>query len=525
MLLLALPLSLLVLSVASVASVALDGTPGGVSLATDCAIRTEVLRAAAKVLPRRRGYAKMYDALQLGRCNGSSSAPLRPDDASGGWEPPTAPTPQSGLVVYADAEHGSDSAAGTLAAPLQSLEAAVSAVRKHRATSDSVVGQTSVVNATIVLRGGVYYLEQPVTLTAADSWLAITNHATERVEISGGRPLPGLSWTLRQHDPDVDPAAARAGKQWTLFNNTNNVFGEVRAGRDGKDGCKYVATTQTVAGCVQALATSNKRPKGHGWQSFTWQPLTAGAFAGQCYGIASNHWAPHPQRGIMSGRLGPAPPPLPPAPPAPRKRPVAVAKMPANLAGIRRITGLRVNGTRAILARFPNIESTEAQPYASSGPLTGYITAKTDWKPPAQPAHPPTEIVVTKADFPSVEWPMNASDVDPSVPGVPPSETGAGDQGAFTISSGGPCEGDLVPAYGYSCSVNGGPRGAGQHQHPSGLSDLTELPHTPYRNTSTAVVHAWRPSHWFTVQYAVELNEGQEEREGTGLKFSRGATN
>ena len=136
MLLLALPLSLLVLSVASVASVASDGTPGGVSLATDCAIRTEVLRAAAKVLPRRRGYAKMYDALQLGRCNGSSSAPLRPDDASGGWEPPTAPTPQSGLVVYADAEHGSDSAAGTLAAPGTMLRLAMLRV-VEQITSDN----------------------------------------------------------------------------------------------------------------------------------------------------------------------------------------------------------------------------------------------------------------------------------------------------------------------------------------------------------------------------------------------------
>ena len=54
MLLLALPLILLRLLLLSVASVvaapaALDGTPGGVSLATDCAIRTEVLRAAARL--------------------------------------------------------------------------------------------------------------------------------------------------------------------------------------------------------------------------------------------------------------------------------------------------------------------------------------------------------------------------------------------------------------------------------------------------------------------------------------------
>lgn len=101
---------------------------------------------------------------------------------------------------------------------------------------------------------------------------------------------------------------------------------------------------------------------------------------------------------------------------------------------------------------------------------------------------------------------MNASEVDPTVPGVPPSETGAGDQGEFVIGSGGPCAGDLVPGYGYSCSVNGGPRGAGQHMHPSGLANLEQLPRAPYKNATGAVLHAWRPSHWFTVQYAVAQN-------------------
>ena len=98
---------------------------------------------------------------------------------------------------------------------------------------------------------------------------------------------------------------------------------------------------------------------------------------------------------------------------------------------------------------------------------------------------------------------MNSSEVDPTVPGVPPSETGAGDQGELVIGSGGPCAGDLVPSYGYSCNVNGGPRGAGQHMHPSGLANLEQLPHAPYKNASGAVLHAWRPSHWFTVQYTV----------------------
>ena len=114
---------------------------------------------------------------------------------------------------------------------------------------------------------------------------------------------------------------------------------------------------------------------------------------------------------------------------------------------------------------------------------------------------------------------MNTSAIDPTVPGVPPSMTGAGDQGYFIIGHGGPCLGDLVPEYGYSCSVGGGPRAAGQHMHPSGLGSLQLLPHAPYAQPQTGggsgVLHAWRPAHWFTVQYAFQSSSA-------GLNFTRG---
>eukprot|EP01043_Picozoa_sp_COSAG02_P027715 COSAG02_NODE_1647_length_11517_cov_2.751533_12_plen_375_part_00 len=340
----------------------------------------------------------MYDALQLQLCGekGTAASPVRPA-ANTGWQPhSTNRIPQrGGFVVYANAERGSDDAAGTIAAPLRTIEAAVSAVRKHRSLSQlysATAAPSSGTNATIVLRAGTYYVDQPITLSAADSWLTITSFEHERVEVSGGVPLGDLEWKLQR-----DGAAAAGGTAgapvWTMHNNTNNVFGEVRPGRDGKDGCVYIATTESVASCEQALAASPKRPKG-GWKSFTWQPLTAGQFAGQCYGLTTDHWAPHHQLGFVSGRHSAVPPPPP-------KLPIAVTKVPPSVRG--QITGLRVNGSRAIRARFPNIRSTESQPYAAAGPLTGYVTAKTEWKPP-HPASPPTDIVVTQLDFPSVEW-------------------------------------------------------------------------------------------------------------------------
>ena len=82
-------------------------------------------------------------------------------------------------------------------------------------------------------------MRQPITLTGADSWLTISNFAGERAEVSGGRELTDLRWRLQEAATPLAGGAAA----WTLHENTNNVFGEVRAGRDATC-CKYVATTQ-----------------------------------------------------------------------------------------------------------------------------------------------------------------------------------------------------------------------------------------------------------------------------------------
>jgi hypothetical protein len=342
----------------------------------------------------------MYDALQLQLCgeNGTATSPARPGESSNGWQPHStfsSPPQDGGVVVYVDAQHGSDAAAGTVVAPLHSIEAAIRFVRKHRSSTQARTEAAAPhTNASIVLRAGTYYLAEPITLTAQDSWLTIMNFENERAEVSGGVLLSDLEWRVQR---DVEATTPRGSNvagapDWILYNNTNNVFGEVLPGRDGRDGCVYIAKTDSATACEHALAASPKRPE-DGWKSFTWQPLTAGKFAGQCYGLTSDHWAPHYQAGFVSGRHNLAPPPP--------KQQIAVTKLAGNVPG--QITGLRANGSRAIRARFPNIRSTESQPYAATGPLTGYITARTEWKPPRS-ASPPTEIVVTQLDFPSVEW-------------------------------------------------------------------------------------------------------------------------
>ena len=66
--------------------------------------------------------------------------------------------------MFADSVNGKDSAAGTMADPFKTIGAALAATRK-----DGKGG------ATIVLRKGVYYGEQALNLTAADSGLTIQN--------------------------------------------------------------------------------------------------------------------------------------------------------------------------------------------------------------------------------------------------------------------------------------------------------------------------------------------------------------
>ena len=80
---------------------------------------------------------------------------------------------------------------------------------------------------------------------------------------------------------------------------------------------------------------------------------------------------------------------------------------------------------------------------------------------------------------------------------------------------------DRTPAAGYWCAPNA-PRHIQTPNHPVGiLPTKKELPHLPYKDATGAVVHAWRPGHWYTNMYEVGgarvLNATQMQ-----LNFSRG---
>ena len=82
---------------------------------------------------------------------------------------------------------GDDSQSGTFDAPIKTLQTAIALVHSRHDRPRK-----------IILRGGIYYLHQPLVLTPHESGtqqrpLVITSHGTERVRLSGAQPLT-LRW-------------------------------------------------------------------------------------------------------------------------------------------------------------------------------------------------------------------------------------------------------------------------------------------------------------------------------------------
>ena len=97
--------------------------------------------------------------------------------------------------------------------------------------------------------------------------------------------------------------------------------------------------------------------------------------------------------------------------------------------------------------------------------------------------------------------------------------TGQGGWGEFHIGVGGMCK-DRQPAAGYWCTPTA-PRAISAPNHPVGLrTSSVQLPHLPYQNATGAVVHAWRPGHWYTNTFEVG-SALQQQRDSHGDSILR----
>jgi len=182
---------------------------------------------------------------------------------------------------------------------------------------------------------------------------------------------------------------------------------------------------------------------------------------------------------------------------------------------IKNIKGLRINGERAIRAKFPN-----GNPELSGNWLVGagssmgggdydkgWITLanNTKWVPPFR--HPDSEdVVANDADWPSVHWPHYSG-----------SQSGEGDQGDYHIGVGGYCQDDLqdpiVGPTGYWCAMNP-PRGQCWNNNTNKGSGCTQTHMSPdgvvwpramnYSDPTTAVILSWRGGgRWFSQMWRI----------------------
>eukprot|EP00039_Didymoeca_costata_P028093 m.19976 g.19976 ORF g.19976 m.19976 type:complete len:818 (+) comp6723_c0_seq1:67-2520(+) len=180
---------------------AVSGNPAGpndvptyVPQSFDCAIRKFALKHAQdnSLGPVDIAWKDVADALQLeSKCaqfeDSNNTLLVSADTAS--WESYNLFEGHSDdNTFYVDPTKGSDSNAGTITSPFQTITRGIKAARMLKGA-----------NKTIILRDGVYYIAKEslegLTLTSADSNLMIKGFPGENAIVSGGVPLSSTKWS------------------------------------------------------------------------------------------------------------------------------------------------------------------------------------------------------------------------------------------------------------------------------------------------------------------------------------------
>ena len=195
--------------------------PTGVPADFQCAWRKLTLDYATELRPD--AAALVHDALTLtASCN--DTVP-RPTPTTRDFPPTTRDYKGSGFTVYVDGTRGSDTAAGTLVAPLKTLSAAVTKTRAGGPALDE-----------IIVRAGTYRFTRdsgPLVLDERDSHLTIRNYPNETVWMSGATLL--------------------APPKWAPFQNTLTKMSAPLSDIDNARGCALDDPRNATCGCVTAV--------------------------------------------------------------------------------------------------------------------------------------------------------------------------------------------------------------------------------------------------------------------------------
>jgi hypothetical protein len=325
-------------------------TPWGVDPAIDCPIREFAWNYSQVLQPARGAQLAVFDALQLGvYCN--LTRPAGPEAAGlPVWASPrehwTTPVGGFAATFYADPVNGNDANPGTQAAPFATLARALAASR-------SGPGPVQ-----LVLRAGTFVLSQPLTLTAIDAGLSITNFPGEQPVISGAAPLPPAALSWQPYSVGMSPS----------LNTTSTVNacisdpGVVVPGE-----CAYAGVQASAAQCQASCVADTA------CNAWTYFDATTGAFAGGCYYRIDGGWSLTADSGRTSGL----------------KLNVYVADVSAVLPGLAQpVLSMFADGNRIWPARYPSSNPMTTGLYTAT---TGWVNSAAGYVPPA-PQPPATEI-------------------------------------------------------------------------------------------------------------------------------------
>jgi len=447
----------------------LSGSPTWVPNDADCTIRALAYEYGRKLLPRRRTFKSLYDALQLQHCQ------IRKPPAMEEWLPPERSMESFKNIIYV-AEDGDDADLGSFHAPKKSLSGALLHLQ--------IVGPSPILGKpTIAFKKGKHFIKDTVRITPAEypRGMNIMNEGGAHATLTGAFKLElgKDAWSVVEQDFGFRQYAG-----WS------NIPPGASADLD-TNSAKHtlVGDFPSYAACLAAV---EKTELGHALNSFTWfHPDADPKRAKKCYMVlAPFGFQPIPDGHATSGRS--------------MKLNLWKAKVPADVPPLVSLAsheppfqGLRLDGRRAIRAKYPDGAPERTSDWFvanTTGPggagdqgyyTHGFISRDTKWRPPV-PTQEATTFTIKGEDWPDVGWPVAS-------PGNHTGSSGMGQRGAFFIAQGGACT-KATPSAGYTCAPN--PRGTTVFQAPSGLDAVsTVLPH--FRNytkvvENQAVINAWR---------------------------------
>lgn len=200
-----------------------DGVPENIPDEFDCQSRLLVYNVSLKMQPSRAPMKDVWEALQLtSSCKfpfPSKTAANLAQQAVGTGGASLSPADYRVFVDHRGGDDGSERPESE-DTPLRSVNEALSRVRewrsRHGKTSRGAFS-ASHLHASIVLRGGIHYLNETIMISVEDSSTSIESYPNETATLSGGVPLT-LTWQAYN---------TSGGDQMVVETGQNNIYSQV----------------------------------------------------------------------------------------------------------------------------------------------------------------------------------------------------------------------------------------------------------------------------------------------------------